>query len=525
MILRACLTIILVALAASCSLTLEVGLEPLQTAEAALPTAEMQVLPAVNGQHDYDAGAVPSSACNAGGWAIDPDFPDEDVNVRIIADGIQVVDPFLAQNYREDLEASWNEGGGGCPGGTCAFEVSLWGLVEAQNIQSGNWYPLNSTPRTLTCRTPTLGPIIPLFWNNLALGKPVQASRSNQYPRERAVDAKLDTSWGAGAPAPQWIEVDLGEPAVIELIRLVIAQSPAGETRHQIWVGPTQNALRLVHTFEGNTADMQALEFRPEAHLEDVRYVRVVTTASPSWVGWREIEVIAAPSATSLSPARTPAPTASLVPTDTSPRGETAGPTRTPLPPGIVFWDDFDDELQPGWEWLRENDALWSLNSEPGFMRIVLEGAALPRNLLLTDVGSENFQVTTRVLFEPTSNFQAAGLTVYQDDQRRIWFGRAYCDTPNVCVGNGVYFDVIKDGNWFGTNFGTDTPLKDEAYLRLEKVGSMVTAYYSEDGAEWQKIGQHIIDLTDPKVGLLTSGSHVVGQIALFDYFGLQEMP
>jgi regulation of enolase protein 1 (concanavalin A-like superfamily) len=115
------------------------------------------------GNHDYDSGNVPSWACNVGGWAMDPDSPYDDLNVRILVDGVQVMDNIKAENYRGDLESAWNDGGGGCPGGTCAFEVSLWDYVshyimhevtvEAQDLQSNEWYMLNNTPRTLTCRT------------------------------------------------------------------------------------------------------------------------------------------------------------------------------------------------------------------------------------------------------------------------------------------------------------------------------------------------------------------------------------
>ena len=35
------------------------------------------------------------------------------------------------------------------------------------------------------------------------------------------------------------------------------------------------------------------LEFIPEAPVPDVRYVRIVTRSSPSWISWREIEIIA----------------------------------------------------------------------------------------------------------------------------------------------------------------------------------------------------------------------------------------
>lgn len=132
------------------------------------------------------------------------------------------------------------------------------------------------------------------FEQNIALGKHAEASRSlpNQPP-SGAVDGYTSHWWGAGAFAPQWILIDLGEPQMIGSIRLIITQSPAGDTIHQVWVGATINDLYLLHTFEGYTIDTQVLEFKPDSPVENVRYVRVNTRQSPSWVGWQEIEVLA----------------------------------------------------------------------------------------------------------------------------------------------------------------------------------------------------------------------------------------
>jgi hypothetical protein len=128
---------------------------------------------------------------------------------------------------------------------------------------------------------------------NLALGKAVRASRTFAgFPPENAVDGSGDDWWGAGDFAPQWIEIDLGQASTVRLIRLMTSQSPAGDTRHQIWVGSDRDQLYLLHTLEGLTADLQSLEFVPETPVPDVRYIRVVTRLSPSWIGWREIEVI-----------------------------------------------------------------------------------------------------------------------------------------------------------------------------------------------------------------------------------------
>jgi hypothetical protein len=129
---------------------------------------------------------------------------------------------------------------------------------------------------------------------NLALGVHTEASRSlPDQPSSGAVDGTTDLWWGAGAFAPQWILIDLGSPQTIGKIRLAITQSPPGETIHQVWVGSEIDNLYPLHTFEGYTVFGQVLEFTPETPLENIRYVRVNTRQSPSWVGWEEIEVLA----------------------------------------------------------------------------------------------------------------------------------------------------------------------------------------------------------------------------------------
>lgn len=131
---------------------------------------------------------------------------------------------------------------------------------------------------------------------NVAYGKPVRASRSNQARPEGAVDGNPDTYWGAGDFAPQWIEIDLGAAFVLGEVRLLTSQSPTGETTHRVRVkGPNAaEAFSEVHTFSGVTVDAQWLTIAFPELLKDIRYVRIETLSSPSWVAWREIEVIAA---------------------------------------------------------------------------------------------------------------------------------------------------------------------------------------------------------------------------------------
>lgn len=132
------------------------------------------------------------------------------------------------------------------------------------------------------------------FVENLAIGMSVTATRSApENPASNVVDGRLDQWWVAAANAPQWIQIDMGNPTTIGLIRLVTVQSPQGITKHQLWVGSTTENLYLLHTFQGNTTDGQVLDYEPVNPIENVRYIRVVTMESPSWVGWKEIEILA----------------------------------------------------------------------------------------------------------------------------------------------------------------------------------------------------------------------------------------
>ena len=127
---------------------------------------------------------------------------------------------------------------------------------------------------------------------NLALHQSVRASNNMQNPAELVVDGNESTSWGAGDFAPQWIEIDLGAPASISEIRLLVGQSPDGKTRHRILVGSKGGTLTEIHLFEQITQDVTWITFTPDAVIEDVQIVRIETLESPSWVAWLEIQVI-----------------------------------------------------------------------------------------------------------------------------------------------------------------------------------------------------------------------------------------
>jgi F5/8 type C domain len=131
--------------------------------------------------------------------------------------------------------------------------------------------------------------------SNVALARPALASHvldSPGYEPSKAVDGSLGTYWNSGDYAPQWIAVDLQAPYPLSKIRAHVAQLPDGETVHELWVaGPNpRDDYRLLRTFAGFTKNADVLE--QAGPSEQVEFVKIETTASPSWVAWSELEAL-----------------------------------------------------------------------------------------------------------------------------------------------------------------------------------------------------------------------------------------
>lgn len=110
-------------------------------------------------------------------------------------------------------------------------------------------------------------------------------------PVANAFDGLEETSWISGADAPQWIELDLGEPELVATLRLLVDQSPDGFTVHEITAGAHDVPGMSITTLEGET---QISEWIDVPINKVVQFIRITTTESPSWVAWGEIDVIAA---------------------------------------------------------------------------------------------------------------------------------------------------------------------------------------------------------------------------------------
>jgi serine/threonine protein kinase len=224
-----------------------------------------------------------------------------------------------------------------------------------------------------------------------------------------------------------------------------------------------------------------------------------------------------------------PSPSVTNIPTKVSaPIIDSPVPSVTSTPPtepsssAVNFQDDFAGQLAEGWTWLEEDPTKWSLSAVAGSLQIVasdasFDGPYLPLNILLRDAPSGDFEISTALHFTPTSDYQAAGLVVFQGQGNALQLSRAFCDTVNACVGDGVYFDNFENGSITGSNYHTAFH-GSVIYLRLQREGNTYTGYYSEDGQNWIMTGKHVRDFSQVQVGLVAAQASTEIP-ALFDYF------
>lgn len=231
---------------------------------------------------------------------------------------------------------------------------------------------------------------------------------------------------------------------------------------------------------------------------------------------------------TQQAPTAAPPPTQTTVPPTETP---VPTPTETAPPANILFRDDFEGALGEGWQWLGEDATHWNLTDAPGFLQIILQPCNIAadgraRNFLVRDVPDGDFQIETFVRFEPSSNFQFAGLLIYETQGKAMQFGRAFANCGfDACQGNAIYFDLADPGAVNPPNFVTPVDEPSQAWLRLVRKGNQYEGYYSADGEAWTMIGVHTSNIAPLYVGLIGSQAFEAETTADFDYFAIELIP
>ncbi len=263
------------------------------------------------------AGTLKFPSIGHGGWVTDAAFsPDGSLvasanvsttsfavapgEIHLYAAGSGFPYALLRGHTKRVTSVAFSSDGKLLASGSADGSVRIWGTdvfvppSEAAPLQSPTVAAPTATVQAPPPPSPTATPRAALPTSgNLALNQVVTASRGERArPASRAFDGNLDTDWGSGDFPPQWIQVDLGAPAAITQVRLLVTQNPNGRTVHRILAGLSESSLKEVHRFEGVTKSGQWLDVTFAEPLGNVQYVRIETLESPSWVGWVEVEVI-----------------------------------------------------------------------------------------------------------------------------------------------------------------------------------------------------------------------------------------
>jgi hypothetical protein len=127
---------------------------------------------------------------------------------------------------------------------------------------------------------------------NLAWLRPVTVS--SEIPGHEAAlanDGLALTAWNSGEGPPGEIVIDLGAPTTVREVRLLNAQDPAGFTTHRVEVRRQSGGWQLLGKLQGFTSSETWLRVFATTPVQDVRWVRIKTQKTPSWVSWWEVQV------------------------------------------------------------------------------------------------------------------------------------------------------------------------------------------------------------------------------------------
>jgi regulation of enolase protein 1 (concanavalin A-like superfamily) len=205
------------------------------------------------------------------------------------------------------------------------------------------------------------------------------------------------------------------------------------------------------------------------------------------------------------------------------------------------------DEFNSGilgrqWSWIRENPAHWSLSKNPGSLAITSEKGDITsksnnaENILIqsanTDWTIESKMVCSR---KPSGFSQNAGILAYQDDDNFVKLvyrasGRRGFGGPGGPGATGVQTGSVellieKDGYQSSAAILSMAEIIKEnntLIFRLEKKGSLYTAFCSSDGKNFAKIGTADIMLKDVKAGMIVCNGSDEGRSAFARMPGIQ---
>ncbi len=99
-------------------------------------------------------------------------------------------------------------------------------------------------------------------------------------------------SSGVYASSKPWIEIDLGKDTLISRLELTPAQYPSGFTEHVIYGRASSSQASVLGRISGSTSNATVISHQ-FTRATSVRYLRIETIKSPSWIAWYDIQAYA----------------------------------------------------------------------------------------------------------------------------------------------------------------------------------------------------------------------------------------
>lgn len=155
--------------------------------------------------------------------------------------------------------------------------------------------------------------------------------------------------------------------------------------------------------------------------------------------------------------------------------------------------------------WQRRNpDPRFVLESENAVTLYPLNGQADTaendvRNLLWFIPEEDDFTATVKCTFEPSSNYQTAGILVSASDVRYVGILRRFHSTFG-----GNVLETIKCDGEYSEPCVPDPALGEPVWLKLEKKGNQFTSFYSLDNQEWVKLETQTMRLNEGEKWVLS---------------------
>ena len=159
-----------------------------------------------------------------------------------------------------------------------------FGLGQSARAQSDD----APTPTPTVTSTPQTYMVVQ--GENIAAMGVVEASVKNSA-LGNLNDGDAGTMWTAQDFAPQWFSVEFDSFHLVSKIELVVTQSEAGLTTHELWLGDDSHSTTPYKRFDNfHTEDGQTLDIFVDPPRR-INKVYILTRQSKGWVGWYEVRV------------------------------------------------------------------------------------------------------------------------------------------------------------------------------------------------------------------------------------------